>query len=211
MRAVVIVLIVLVGGFASIGTGYGSWADDLGAGKMVVTPFVHLAYTNVFTSDDGNPGVCTALLGYDKSEVVLAAENTYPGYQCTTSLEAANKGTLPVRIKLVTLEVVGGTSGTPNLAPIELRPGQLVTLDFAGRDAGDGSRADAALAIELDGFSLCRAVRSGETLRLTLQQEVLPAAPQSAALHFRIRIEAEQWSGVSPEIEAQCHVDEDVD
>ena len=156
--------------------------DDIGTSTSVIFDF----NGPLSSADPGETGV-DPKLRYDKDVArclvtgasqgtgAITKENVYPGYNCTTWFDVANTGTVPVKIKRVTL------SGAQ--APINVIPEEGATnLDLSGDNIED-------VEVEITDISLCQQIDPGASVRMNIDQRILQPSPQGASLGYSVEVE----------------------
>ena len=134
---------------------------------------------------------------------VITEENVYPSYHCTAWLEMQNYGTVPVKIKKIT---VSTSSTVINIDPA--RATSILDLDNADLDGDNSTGAD--LTIDISDVALCLQVDPGKTAQMTVDQHVLQEAPQGGSLSYSVALEMAQWNELGDEIDPLFPLYEDV-
>jgi len=151
-----------------------SSADPLESG-----PFVGSSNSTT-TRYDKDVGQCSAAVSSPDS-ATLTKTNVYPSYHCTAWFDIVNNGSVPVKIKSITLEVAAtSTKIDPNGGPLAI-------------DLGDSPAPD--VEVEVLGVTLCQQIDPQDpATRVTIDQHVLADAPQGDDLFYTVKIEMAQWN-----------------
>jgi hypothetical protein len=101
---------VLMIALMALGFAYGLWSKTLYINGTVNTGSVNAEFANVVCSDTGvDPGYdkdvasCNVGLSDDKQTMTVTISNAYPCYSCKIRYDVVNTGTIPVKIKSITV------------------------------------------------------------------------------------------------------------
>jgi hypothetical protein len=134
----------------------------------------------------------------------ITKDEVYPSYHCNAWLDVLNQGSIPVKVKSIAVSLTSTTS-----TPLLIDPAQPgftpVDLDNADGDFNLSTGGD--IEIDFSGLTLCQQIDPGENHRLTVEQHILQAAPQSANLQYNIQITMGQWNELSNTVVAnECQL-----
>ncbi len=136
---------------------------------------------------DKDVGRCSTTV-VSASTVSVTKDNVYPGYNCTTWLDYTNTGSVPVRVRRVTVD---GSFSAINVATSS----DVLSLDLSGDSAPD---ADVALS----NISPCQQIDPGATVRMDIEQSILQKAPQGSSLSYTVEVETAQWNELATSTDA---------
>ena len=127
--------------------------------------------------------VALCLAGIQSPDTATLDEfRVYPSYHCTAWFDVINNGTVPVKVKSITL-VLTSTS-------VLIDPADASTPVDIDEDLADDVEFD------IDDFALCQQIDPGETVRMTIHQHVLMTVLQSTLLQYKVLVDMEQWSAL---------------
>ncbi|HAL48932.1 MAG: LamG domain-containing protein [SAR202 cluster bacterium] len=147
------------------------------------------AGTGADPKDHSNKGVgrCSITV-VSASTVLVTKENVYPGYNCTTWLDYTNTGSVPVRVRRVTVD---GSFPAINVATSS----DVLSLDLSGDSVPDTD-------VALSNIPPCQQIDPGETIRMDIEQSILQKAPQGSSLSYTAEVETAQWNELATSTDA---------
>lgn len=133
---------------------------------------------------------CTAAGGLGVGAVT--AEDVYPSYNCTAWFELQNSGSVPVKIRRITVSTMSTAS---NLDPSD----GAIPLDLSGDILPDAD-------FHVGSLKVCQQIHSGEIVWMDIDQHVLQPAPQGTPLGYTVDVEAAQYNelGICPDESNVC-------
>ena len=134
---------------------------------------------------------CSAIDEGTGSQATLLIQNAYPGYSCTAWLDVQNSGVIPLKVKSIRL--TSGDEGAATLAG-----SYPEALDLGGSNQGD-------IEVDVQDITPCQQINPGETVRITIHQRVLDAAPQGSALGYGVEVAFQQWNALGDSVaDGEC-------
>lgn len=110
----------------------------------------------------------------------ISKYSVYPGYHCTAWFDMQNNGSVPVKVKRITIATsTGSVNVDPSQGPF--------SVDLDGDDGTDTS-------ILLANIGLCQQIDPTQVQRMLIFQNILQQAPETSTLSFQIDVEVAQWN-----------------
>ena len=120
----------------------------------------------------------------------ITKEEAYPSYHCTAWYEMENSGTIPVKVRRITIVTAStSTDLDPDTDPT------LLDLDNLDLDGDNSTGPD--VEVDVGDLSICQQIDPGESVRMSLDQHVLQGAPQGTVLAYTVDVDVAQWNEVN--------------
>ena len=112
MKKIGLIVLALVVALGALGAGYAAWSQDLTISGNVSTGTFDVVFQNLSTSetDSLEQGTITAdNLAADSHSFDVTVSNGYPGYIGVANFEVKNPGSIPVKVKSISVTDVNDT------------------------------------------------------------------------------------------------------
>ena len=134
---------------------------------------------------------CAAAVGAQPDTATVFKDNVYPSYHCTAWFDVLNSGTIPVKVKSITLTVSTTSTTSTKVDPLSV---SSTPLDLDNADGDDILATGADVEVTVTHIELCQQIEPQETVRMDIDQHILQEAPQTQTLSYTVKVEMAQWN-----------------
>lgn len=172
-----------------------SSADPLEPGPFVGSPF------STTTRYDKDVGECSAQVSLPDT-ATLTKSNVYPSYHCTAWFDIVNNGSVPVKIKSITLDILASPGTSTKVNPLA----GAIAIDLDNDDGDNILATEPDVEVSVLDVLLCQQIDPQDpATRVTIDQHVLQDAPQGAFLLYTVKIEMAQWNELGNTVDPQTN------